>query len=100
MYYKVTLEEEKANVIDYIKSNKVEMLNKGLESVYISGYEYNCNEIMISVIYVCTEVSDYNYWASIREMTRLSGATYVSNYLSGNKRIIDILSLDFDKIQL
>jgi hypothetical protein len=47
MYYKVTLEEEKTNVIDYIKSNKVEMLNKGLESVYISGYEYNCNEIVI-----------------------------------------------------
>ena len=78
-----SLEDQKERVINYIKSNKSEMLEQGLDSVYIQGHECDFGthvEITISVIYVNKFTDDYHYWKEMREKTRRNGATYVSKF--------------------
>lgn len=99
MSYCDNLEEELDRVKTYIKSKKNEMLEKGLEYVYIASNECDFGmytEITVSVIYANHYINDYDYWSRTREETRRSGATYVSNYLVEELRDIS----EFEKFEL
>lgn len=87
------LEYIKQNVIEYIINEKDIMIYKGLGSVYISIDPYDDT---ISIIYINKCIHDHDYWRHTREETRMSGATFVSNYLINKCRDIK----EFKKLDL
>lgn len=99
----INLDEERERIIDYIKSKKNELIEKGLESAYIDCYQYDTGcyiEFTVSVIYINKFIDNHDYWRVIREETRRQASTYayVSNYLYDNPSLKDTLHDDYIKI--